>query len=60
MHETIFVKKQKFLSATSNLRVEKNLVHLVRFMHFSQKLVGVTLNRAYLNLEFETKIAEIR
>ena len=25
------------------LRVEQNLVHLGRFIHFSQKVVGVTL-----------------
>ena len=37
------VERPKFLSATSNLRVEQNLVHLGRFMHFSQKVVGVTL-----------------
>ena len=40
-----FVKRPKLLSATSNLRVEQNLVHLSRFMHFSQKVVGVTLRR---------------
>ena len=38
-----FVKKPKFLAATFNLRVEQNLVHLGRFLHFSQKVVGVTL-----------------
>ena len=38
-----FVKRPKFLAATSNLRVEQNLVHLGRFLHFSQKVVGVTL-----------------
>ena len=44
MHETIFfVKKPKFLSITFNLRVEQNLVHLGRFLHFSQKVVVVTL-----------------
>ena len=32
-----FVKRPKFLAATSNLRVEQNLVHLGRFLHFSQK-----------------------
>ena len=32
-----------FLAATSNLRVEQNLVHLGRFLHFSQKVIGVTL-----------------
>ena len=44
MHETIFVKRLKFLTSTSNLRVEQNSVHLGRFLHFSQKVVGVTLN----------------
>ena len=39
-----FVKGQNFLLATSNLRVEQNLVHLDGFMHFSQKVAGVTLN----------------
>ena len=38
-----FVKRLKFLAATSNLLVEQNLVHLGRFLHFSQKVVGVTL-----------------
>ena len=32
-----------FLSPTFNLLVEQNLVHLGRFVHFSQKVVGVTL-----------------
>ena len=39
-----FVKRQKLLAATSNLRVEQNLVHLDRFLHFSQIVFGVTLN----------------
>ena len=44
MHETnSFVKRPKFLAATSNLRVEQNLVHLGRFLHSGQKVVGVTL-----------------
>ena len=43
MHETIFVKRPQFLSTTSNLRVEQNLVNLGRFLHFSQIAVGVTL-----------------
>ena len=47
MYETIFVKGPKFLSTTSNLRAEQNLVHLGRFMHFSQKGVGVTLTLSY-------------
>ena len=44
MHKTFFfVKRPKFLATTLNLRAEQNLVHLGRFMHFSQKVVGVTL-----------------
>ena len=39
-----FVKRPKFLAATYNLRVEQNLVHLVRFLHVSQKVVGMTLS----------------
>ena len=31
MHETIFIKRPKFLAATSNLRVEQKVVHLGRF-----------------------------
>ena len=48
MHETIFCLKDRsfYLAATSNLRVEQNLVHLGRFLHFSQKVVGVTLNNS--------------
>ena len=38
-----FVKRRKFLAATSKLCVEQNLVHLGRFLHFSQKVVGVNL-----------------
>ena len=38
------VKRPKFLAASSNLLVDKNLVHLGRFLHFSQKVVGVALN----------------
>ena len=37
LHETIFCLK--FLAATSNLRVAQNLVHLGKFLHFSQKVV---------------------
>ena len=33
----------RLLAATSNLRIEQNLVHLGRFLHFSQEVVGVTL-----------------
>ena len=40
MHEKSFVERPKFLSVTSNLPVEQNFVHLGRFMHFSQKVVG--------------------
>ena len=43
MHEVIFVKRPKFLSATSDLHVEQNLVHSGRFMHFGQKVVGVKI-----------------
>ena len=39
-----FVKRPKFLAATSNLRLEQNLVHLGRFSQFTQKVVGVTLS----------------
>ena len=31
----VFVKRPKYLSATSSLSVEQNLVHLDRFTHFS-------------------------
>ena len=34
-----FVKRPTFLAATPNLREEQNLVHLGRFLHFSQKVV---------------------
>ena len=44
MHEKKFCQKAEDLAATSNLRVEQNLVHLGRFLHFSQKLVGVILS----------------
>ena len=44
MDETIFVKRPKFLAATSNLRVEQNLAHLGRFLHFSQKCGWSDLN----------------
>ena len=39
-----FVKRPKFLAATSKLQVEQNLVHLGLFLHFSQKVVAVNLN----------------
>ena len=35
--------KTEFLSATSNLRVDQNLVHFGRFSDFSQNVIGVTL-----------------
>ena len=38
-----FVKRPKFLAATSNLHAEQNLAHLGRFLRFSQKVVGVNL-----------------
>ena len=43
-----------FLAGTSNLCVERNLVHLGRFLHFSQKIVGVTLTTEVFisNLKF--------
>ena len=41
-----FVERRKFLAAISNLNVEQNLVHLGKFLHFSQKVVaGVTLRK---------------
>ena len=42
-----FVKRPKFLAAASSLCAEQNLVHLGRFLHFSQEVVGVTLTAAY-------------
>ena len=50
MRETISCQRPKFLAATSNLRVEQNLVHLGRFWHFSQKVVGVTLIKGASNI----------
>ena len=50
--ENFLLKNPKFLSATSNLPVEKTLVHLGRLMHFSQKVVGVTLNCSNLTIVF--------
>ena len=44
----LFVKRPKVLAVTSNLRVEENLVHLGRFSHFSQKVVGMTLMEVML------------
>ena len=41
--EIIFVERPKSLSATSSLSVEQNLEHWDRSIHFSQKVVGVTL-----------------
>ena len=43
MHETIFCQKTEVLAATSNFRAEQNLVHFGKFLHFNQKVVGVTL-----------------
>ena len=44
MRQVIFMKRPKFLAASYNLLVEQNLVHLSRFLHFSQNVVQVTLN----------------
>ena len=41
-------QKTEVLAAISNLRVEQNLVHLGRILHFSQKVVEVTLNTSLL------------
>ena len=46
-----FIKRPTFLAATSNLRLEQNLVHLGRFLHFSQKVVGVTLSPVQAQLQ---------
>ena len=60
MHETIFVKRPKFLAATSNLRVEQNLMHLGRFLHFSQTVVGETLKlRLHHAVSFSAKKIKI-
>ena len=48
-----FVKKPKLLAATSNLRVEQYLVHLGRFLRFSQKVVGVALNKNLMTCQAE-------
>ena len=45
--------RPKFLAATSDLYVEQILVHLGRFLHFSQKVVGVTLKQHCGNLLLE-------
>ena len=52
MHEIIFCQKTEVLTATSNLRVEQNLVHFGRFLYFSQKVVGVTLIKSFTRNEF--------
>ena len=63
---SFFVKRPNLLAATSNLRVEENLVHLGRFLHFSQKVVGVTLNHTQpfkntdLNSEKDMVTVQIR
>ena len=56
MHKTIFCHKTEVFAATSNLRVEQNLVHLGRFLHFSQKVVGVTLIKTVV-LETSSEIS---
>ena len=43
--DNFFVKRPKFRTATSNLCVEQNVVHLGRLLHFSQKVVRVILNK---------------
>ena len=49
-----FVKRPTFLATTANLRVEQNLVHLGRFLHFSQKVDGVTFrDNTQLDRKFE-------
>ena len=45
-----FVKRPQFLAATSNLRAEQNLVHLGKCLHFSRKVVGVTLSQYFVAL----------
>ena len=65
MYDTIFCQKTKVLAAKSNLRVEQNLVHLGRFLHFSQKVVGVTLSNHFTKKseivgEFFSPALEIR
>ena len=56
MHETIFCHKTEVLAATSNLRVEQTLVHLGRFLHLSQTVVGVILIKTVL-LETSSEIS---
>ena len=43
----------KFLSATSNLRVEQNLVDLERFLDVRLKVVGLTLKTEIFIRNFE-------
>ena len=52
MHETIFCQKTEAYSSNFQFTctVEQNLVHLDRFLHFSQKVVGVTLKQHCGNL----------
>ena len=52
MQETIFCQKTEVFS--SNLHAEQNLVHLGRFLHFSQNVAGVTLNFGLIGLKFGT------
>ena len=60
MHETIFCQKTEVLAATSNLRVEQTLVHLGTFLHFSQKVVGVTLNFTIRNCPQNSERVQFR
>ena len=52
MLEAIFCQKIKVLAGTSNLCVGQNLVNLGIFLHFSQKVVGMTLSWFVFLLEF--------
>ena len=49
-----FVKRPTFLAATSNLRVDQNLVRLDRLLHFSGKVVGMTLSGS-IYMQISTK-----
>ena len=46
MHETTFCQKTEAFSSNFQFTCRANLVHLGRFLHFSQKVVGVTLRMA--------------
>ena len=52
-----FIKRPKFLAAISNLCVGQNLVHLGRFLHFSQKVVGVTLMNCLPIMKHEVDVS---